>query len=183
MTYDERDLLKRLRAGERDAFEAVVDQHYAAVFRRLCCLCVDSGRAADLTQETFVAAWKSLRTFRGESSLRGWLYGIAHRLWRRSPATRFSPADDDTLFDALPDDGPALEEIVGASADGERLLRALHRLSDLYRAVVVLSYLDDLPHAAIAAQLGIPVGTVKSRLHAALRRLRQLLPEEELIPR
>lgn len=183
MTTSEQELVRRLRAGDRDAFATVVDRHYEAVFRRLCCLCPDSGRAADLTQETFVAAWKSLRTFRGESTLRAWLYGIAYRLWRRSPATRFLLADDDTRFETLVDDAPGVEEIVGAVVDGERLLRALHRLPDLYRAVVVLSYLDDLPHAAVAAQLEIPVGTVKSRLHAALRRLRQLLPEEELLTR
>ena len=168
----------RLRAGEREAFTLAVDRHYASVFRQLSYLAGSDDLAADLTQETFVEAWKSLRTFRGQSSLRTWLHTIAVRVWWR----RAARGDRDSVLEiheSLVSDAPEPEDAALAALEWEAVACAVRRLPDAPRAVVVLSYLEQMTHAEIAAALGIPVGTVKSRLHDALRRLRRSLAHGE----
>src|SRR5688572_20809865 len=94
MNHDEASLLQRLREGERAAFETVVAMHYATVWRQQYFLCGDRDFAADLTQETFIEAWRSIAGFKGRSTLKTWLYTIATRVWRRKVLSRCQPKMD-----------------------------------------------------------------------------------------
>jgi RNA polymerase sigma-70 factor (ECF subfamily) len=183
MTTDDEKLLRQLRAGERDAFEHVVLLHYECVWRQHFLVCGSRDTAADLTQETFVEAWRSLPTFGGRAALRTWLHTIAVRVWHRFLAKQPpAPAFLDAL-ETLPDRSAATphqaaEHVLRA----ETLSCALLRLPPAQREVLVLCYRQQLSHAEAARALGVPVGTVKSRLHEGLKRLRRLLgPSEELL--
>lgn len=174
---DDAQLFRRLRAGEQIAYEAAVRAHYESVFRQHYLLCFDRDTAADLTQETFVEAWRSLPTFLGRASVRTWLHIIAVRVWKRALAKRppLTSALAETL-DALPDrsavsPAQAAEESVRA----ETLACALRRLPENQRAVLVLCYRQEMSHAEAARALGVPIGTVKSRLHEGLKHLRRHL--------
>ncbi len=79
MGFSDAQLAQRLKANDRAAFEEVVTQHYQSVYRQLWHLCGEAETAADLTQETFLQAWRSLNSFRGQSAFLMWLYTIAVR--------------------------------------------------------------------------------------------------------
>ena len=174
---DDERLIEACLAGETEAFGMLVrryqDRLYPTVFRISGC----AEDAQDLLQDAFLRAYEKLDRFRGGSSFYTWLYRIAvnvalsGRRRRREPAPgpRLAPdpADDPTQTD------PSLP---AERAEREALIqRALNTLAPDHRAVVVLKDLDGLRYDQIAATLGVPVGTVRSRLHRARGELRALL--------
>ena len=171
-------LWKQLRAGEAPAFETVVAQHYRPLYRQLYSLTGNADQAADLTQTTFVEAWKSLRSFGGRSSLRTWLRTIAVRIWWRQQK-HDAYRDTEPLLETLPAGTPDPHDAALFALQWDAVSCALVRLPPLYRSVIVLSFLEEMSHAEIAVALDIPVGTVKSRSHEAMRRLRRMLSHLE----
>ncbi len=185
----EASLRKRLRANDRAAFEAVVKARYASLYRQIYCLTNgDASRAADLTQETFVAAWQSLPSFDGRSSIGTWLHTIAVRVWyrsvredkRRSGQTPLAEALTELLADAQAID-PA--QRVSARSASRSLENAVNALPPAYRRAVILFYRENKPYHEIASTEGVALGTVKSRLSTALKILRERLADrkEELL--
>lgn len=83
MSWNDAQLVRRLKSGERAAFEAVIERYYQNVFGQMWHLCHDTELAADLTQDTFEQAWKSLDTYDGNASVRTWIGTIAIRVWYR----------------------------------------------------------------------------------------------------
>jgi RNA polymerase sigma-70 factor (ECF subfamily) len=154
----------------------IAREHYEAVYR-FCARRVGMERAADVAQETFLTAQRALSKFRGESSLSTWLIGIAHNECRRaSRQMRTEPL----LLDVDPA-RPSSERSEETLVDREALRAALARLSEEHREVVVLHELEGLTYEEIAVIVGVPVGTVKSRLHHAFLNLRKvLMPAEEV---
>lgn len=175
---DDMRLCQRLRAREQPAFETVVDQHYHPLYRQLYYLTGNAEQAADLTQLTFVEAWKSLRSFQGRSSLRTWLHTIAVRVWWRQQK-RDGKMDTDPLLESMPAGTPDPHTAALAAVEWSHVSCAVTRLPPIYRSVIVLSYLEEMSHTEIAAALSIPVGTVKSRLQEAMHRLRRMLSHLE----
>ena len=147
--------------------DRVVRDHYDAVYR-FCARRIGLGRASDAAQETFLTAQRAIRRFRGDSSLRTWLLGIAlnecRRAIRRGGADPL-PLEIDLACPLSPDEG--------AFADRQALAAALARLSDDHREVVLLHELQGLTYEEVADVLKVPVGTVKSRLHHAFVNLRR----------
>ena len=147
--------------------DRVVRDHYDAVYR-FCARRIGVARAADAAQDTFLTAQRAIRRFRGDSSLRTWLLGIALNECRR--ALRRGGADPLPL--AIDLACPiALDET--AFANRQALAAALARLSEEHRDVVILHELQGLTYEEVAAVLRVPVGTVKSRLHHAFVNLRR----------
>lgn len=146
--------------------DRVVRDHYDAVYR-FCARRIGIGRAADASQETFVTAQRAIRRFRGESSLRTWILGIAVNECRR--AIRKGGAEPLPLEVDLA--GHTDDE--GALVNRQVLAEALARLSDEHREVVLLHEIEGLTYDEIAEATGVPSGTVKSRLHHAFLRLRK----------
>ncbi len=178
-------LFYRLRRGDHAAFEAVVAEHYPSVYKQVWYLCNGNAEiAADLTQETFVEAWRCLPSFAGRSSLRTWLFTIVVRSWHRH-RRRSGNTEQDILLEAgdqerLPDLSPSPSNQTEINLSAESVCCALRKIPSLSREVVVLYYLDQLKYREIADILDIPLGTVKSRLHTALKQLRiHLEPEGE----
>ncbi|MGV3616733.1 MAG: RNA polymerase sigma factor [Fimbriimonas sp.] len=154
----------------------IAREHYEAVFR-FCARRVGMDRASDVAQETFLTAQKALSKFRGESTLSTWLIGIAHNECRRaSRQMRTEP-----LLLEIDPARPSSERAEETLVDREALRVALAKLSEDHREVVVMHEIDGLTYEEIAAIVGVPIGTVKSRLHHAFMNLRKaLLPAEEV---
>ncbi len=147
--------------------DRVVRDHYDSVYR-FCARRIGPTRAADAAQDTFLTAQRAIRRFRGESSLRTWLLGIALNECRRAirrGGTEPLPLEIDLACPIAPDET--------SFADRQALATALARLSVEHRDVVILHELQGLTYEETAAVLAVPVGTVKSRLHHAFVNLRR----------
>lgn len=148
----------------------IARDYYDAVYR-FCARRVGPDRASDVAQETFLTAQKVLHKFRGESSLSTWLFGIAHNECRRDARrNRVEPVtlDIDPMH-------PCSGDGEDAMVNREVLRIAMSRLSEDHREVVMLHELDGLTYEEVAVILGVPVGTVKSRLHHAFANLRKTI--------
>jgi RNA polymerase sigma-70 factor (ECF subfamily) len=172
-------LVARCRAGSDEAFEALVGRYAEAVYRTLYLMARDRLLAEDLTQETFLHAWRGLAGFRSGSALRPWLLRIAvNRLisHHRRKLLRIVPlawTDRHTASNA-----PAPEALAEASEISDALRDAIARLPEDQRYALVLRYYADLSIHEIASVTGWRQGTVKSRLHRAIEKLRALLEPE-----
>jgi len=171
-------LLARAASGDEQGLRGLYERHAAAVLRLLRRLTSDPGVAEEILQETWIAVWTSADRFRGSSSVRAWLLGVArrqahNRLRRQNPST--------VEFDTAPepvDETTDVEGEVLAAAGRDEILAAIGRLPDTHRDVVVLALVEELPYADIAQVVGVPVGTVKSRMAKARRVLAAELPGE-----
>ena len=186
----EEQFLERLRAGEAAAFERLVEERHADIYALLYRLTEDPEEARDLTQETFLQAFRHLAGFRGEADLRTWLYRIAvnqarnrWRWWKRRRRDRTvsldapaSASHDAPLSAGLPSrEGGDPEEQALARERERALLAALRTLSRPYREVIVLRDIEGLSYEEVALALEINVGTVKSRLSRGRGELRRRL--------
>jgi RNA polymerase sigma factor (sigma-70 family) len=166
------ELIARVIAGDdRHAFAALVRRHQSAVrtvLRRLCA--GDAALADDLSQETFLRAWKGLRSWRGGARFPTWLHRIAVNAWSAQARRGPPPAADDP-GPQPPADGP-----VEARRDLERAFAVLRPEE---RIALSLAYAQDLTHEEAAEAAGWPVGTLKTHLLRAKEKLRQrLVPQE-----
>jgi RNA polymerase sigma-70 factor (ECF subfamily) len=163
-------LVRALRGGDHERTERWVRQQYPRVYRMLRYLTGCREVAEDLTQQAFVQAWQALPTFRGEAKLETWLHRIAYHQYTHWLRDRRSTA---SLAEAADVEDPRY-------ADGLTTIlvkRALDSLSQEMREAFLLFYARQMSIKEIAAVLDIPAGTVKSRLFAARRALRELLTE------
>jgi RNA polymerase sigma-70 factor (ECF subfamily) len=177
------ELIARVLVGDdRHAFAELVRRHQSAV--RACLRRLTAGNHAladDLAQETFVLAWRNLRSFRQEARFSTWLYRIATNCWladRRKRKETLLGDDADAVADDEPDGGGGGDGIAdharGASLKVD-MERALGVLSEAERAAIVQCYHNDLSHEEAAFVLGCPVGTVKTHVHRAKQKLRLAL--------
>lgn len=174
MTEIDRSTIEGLRLGDNRAYELVIDELHVPVYRFLLRLSGDPGAAEDLTQETFLAVWQGIGTFQGRSKFKTWVFGIAYRQHlrlrdRKAPETL--PLDDD--MDAGEADDPSAAAI--QSDERGKIRDAVYNLPEMFREVVCIVQLDGLSYREAADVLGIPVGTVKSRMNSAFQLLRQKL--------
>jgi RNA polymerase sigma-70 factor (ECF subfamily) len=157
--------------------EELIATHGERLLRSACLLCGNETEAQDLVQDTFVEALRSVHRFRGESALYTWLHGILLNLCRRHfrEQKRFVFEEERVLNEAS-------EQTQADDLDhnfcAARLAQALQYLSHEHREAIVLRYYENLKICEIARQTGVSKGTVKSRLHYAVRRLEQLIPKE-----
>ena len=172
---DERELIDRARAGEANAFERLAEQHAARLWRCALALGKDGHWAEDLAQETLVEAWRSLARFDGRCRFSTWLYGVLrHRFLkgrRRQNAARLSSPD---ALGQVPSTAYTPDRSAEASEDAQRVRQAVASLPEEHRLVVELRFFAGATLDEIAAALDCPLGTVKSRLHYGLEKLRQM---------
>ena len=169
---DERELIDRAQAGEAIAFERLAEQHAARLWRCALALGQDGHWAEDLTQETLVEAWRSLARFDHRCKFSAWLYGILrHRFLkgrRNHNAARLCAPDALGQVPCTPHTPSSYAE---ASEDARRVRQAVASLPEVHRLVVELRFFAGATLDEIAAALGCPLGTVKSRLHHALGKI------------
>lgn len=173
---DDRALIDAVLAGERDLFRHVVERETPAVYRAALRILGQPHDAEDVTQESFIAAFRSMRSYRGDGSLRAWLLRIATRMsFRRLAQRRPTEPLDETVHDraAGQDQEPAGMMVRTEQRDAVR--DAVASLPDPYREVVVLRFFGELSLAEVADVTGRPVNTVKTHLRRGLERLQPVL--------
>ena len=158
-------------------FEEAVSLHKNRVSSFASMMLKDTAEAQDVAQEALVRLWQH-RGSVDEPGARSWLMRTAHNLCidrLRKRRVRSEVADGETVVDLQSDHNPGPQQRVEASEIGERIEGALAALSGPDRAVIVMREVQGLPYDEIAQALGVPIGTLKARLHRARDRLRTQL--------
>jgi RNA polymerase sigma-70 factor (ECF subfamily) len=162
-------LLRRAREGDHDAFGELVERHQTRIYAVCLRILADPEDARDAAQEAFITAFRKLGQFRGEAAFTTWLHRIAvnacydalRRAKRRPMLHAIDPGDDDRALEPGPPSPDPADEIAGTID----VARALARVPENFRIVLVLADIEDLPYDEISRVLEVPVGTVKSRVH------------------
>lgn len=176
-------LVARAQAGDDHAFEELVTATHAETYTLARRLTGDDDDARDVVQEAYLRAYRSIGRFRGEARFTTWMYRItvncaSTQMGRRRRHRHDELVEDLVVVDTRPDLDP--EAQADASDLRARVGGALDQLPPKLRAVVVLRDVYDLPHEAIAAELGISESAAKVRLHRARKKLKeQLFPGRE----
>jgi RNA polymerase sigma-70 factor (ECF subfamily) len=178
------DLVEKWQSGDIGAFEALFQQHQKLVLRIAYLITGDAETAKDVMQEVFVSVWKSRQTFNPEKGkFTTWLHRITVNMCSRkrgwkSAFLSLEQAEHKGL--ELPSDDIPSEAVI-TKEEYANLMKALAALDTKHRSVVVLRYFNELSCEEIAQVADIPLGTVKSRLHYALKSLRQELSTGEVL--
>ena len=180
MTVMDSRWLEQCREGDALAIERLVQTYQAEVYRLALSILDDPDEADDATQEAFVAALRALDSFRGESSLKTWLFRITVNVCRNRLSRAQSRGKLQQILQSLFTQEQAHPEKEAVRIESDSALwRAVRTLDEKHRLPVILRYYHDLPVAEIAELLHIPVGTVHSRLNHARASLRLHLKEED----
>ncbi len=192
MNESDEELVARYRRGETLAFETLVKRYESSLFRFLVRYTHDEALAQDVFQETFVQVYESLGSFDAQRRFKPWLLTIAAnkardhlRRQQRRPLTFVGDAAESTgsthdsagsVLDLLQSPVTLPPDAADAQEVRQRVRRIAGEMPLHLREVLVLAYFEQLPYAQIAQILGVPLGTVKSRLHAAVAFFAQQWP-------
>jgi RNA polymerase sigma-70 factor (ECF subfamily) len=169
----ERELIVQAQQGDRRAFGKLVRCHREGVVNVVYRMCGDANLAEDAAQEAFIRAWKHLPNYRPQSPFRNWVYRIANNAALDVLRRRRETVNVDELPIASSNTGP--EATVEKEERAVRVRQAVLELPEASRAVLILREYEGLSYKEIADTLGIPIGTVMSRLNYARTRLRESL--------
>lgn len=183
MRSEDELLVRRYQDNDEEAFDALFHRHLNRVYALVCQQVGDPEEARDVTQEVFVRVYAHIRSFRGQSAFTTWLYRVAvnvclehRRKWaRRGNHAVFTPLEDLTRELPAEDEDPM--EAVARHQTQETIQAAVHSLPEPHRLVVTLRYFQGLSCKEIAEVLDCPVGTVNSRLHYAMAKLKSAVQD------
>jgi RNA polymerase sigma-70 factor (ECF subfamily) len=185
---DEGCLLADLRAGSEAAFESLLERFQAPVYNLVQRLIDDSGDAGDVTQDVFLKVFRNVGSFRGQSTLKTWIYRIAvneahnRRRWfcrhRRAEVGLETEGESLDYLDRLGDSSRSPYDLALNEEFKTAIEKALAELNPVFRSAVVLRDLEDLSYEEIADVLCVSLGTVKSRILRGREALRKALVEQ-----
>ncbi len=179
--------IKQLKRGEPEAYKKLYAEHVRRIGRiAKSYLGVDD--VEDVIQEVFIKVYKNIKKFRGDSSLSTWIYRItvnvckdmlAKKHRKKEILTSFGLEDDDekTFSEPVEETKPSDEFLKEVSA--EEIQKAINSLSEEDRLLITLREIEEMSYSDIADVVGKPIGTVKSKLHYARERLKNILEEKE----
>jgi len=178
MSDDERGLIKRAQVGERSALGVLYRQHQPAIFTYLYYRLGDQAAAEDLAAEVFVRMVEQIERYRDQGRpILAWLYTIARNLltdhYRRNGRAQLMPLDEQLVAGL---GNPVA--LTDRRLDEAMLVRALRRLTDIQKQVIVGRFVEERPNAEMATILGKTEGAIKSLQHRALAALRRAIEEE-----
>lgn len=183
------DLIGRAATGDARALETLYDRYARVVFSFALRIVGDRQSAEELLQEAFFRAWQQGGAYNAaRGSFVTWLLSITHNLAIdeiRKRQRRPQKADDEepeTILAAMPDAGTGVEDEVWLGALRETVIEALGRLPVEQREAIELAYYQGLTQREIADRLGIPLGTIKTRMRLGLLKLRDALADNEVGP-
>ena len=180
------ELLEQARQGEPEAFCELAREHETRLFQQAVALCRNPAAAEDLVAETILEAWKSLPRFDRSCRFSTWLYAILlHRYQKFARKLRSRPIPlsamplgeaetGEQLLEQLPDTTPSPADALDRADLDAPLRHAIAALPEKHQQVVLLRFYESASLPEIATALGLSVGTVKSRLHHALEKLRRM---------
>lgn len=182
-------LISRSQAGDRSAFNALVQKHHARAYQYAYRLTRHSDEASDIVIEAFLRVFNALHNFKGQSSFITWLYRIMTNCYldhkKRDKSKRnvslesTLQTDSGELTRQFEDESPSPYEETERDARSIRMDQAVSQLPEFQRAMIVMYHSEMMSYEEIAAALDLPVGTVKSRLNRARLSLRELLAKDE----
>ncbi len=182
---EEDELVSALGQGAEDAYEVLIQRYQQPVYSLVCRLMNDPGDAPDIVQEVFLKVFRSIGAFRGNSSLKTWIYRIAvneaynHRRWfcrhQRQEVALESGEGAPSYADSMSDPGRSPFEQAADHETRALVEQALEKLNPKFRAAVVLRDIEDLNYEDIATVLNVSLGTVKSRIMRGREALRKIL--------
>ena len=176
MIFEEGRIVHRAQQGDAEAFGQLVEAYQGQVYRLALHMGLSPADAEEAAQEAFLAAWKGLPRFRGDSRFSTWLYQLATHaaidLMRREKKYRDNSDIEDTV---LVDTGASPQEAVEKQERQSAVQKALQALSPQAREILLLRYQAELGYEEIGAALALPSGTVKSRINRAKAQLREAL--------
>lgn len=180
-TEREQDLIRRAQRGEIAAFDTLVRAYETPAFRAAYLITRDEHDAADAAQEAFVRAFRALESFRLGEPFRPWLMRIVtnqalNRIQAVKRRTGMTERYAQTVDAAM--ESPNVERALETREKNELLVRAVGRLKPDEQVLITLRYFIELPEVEVAQTLDIPQGTVKSRLHRTLGKLREIIRKE-----
>jgi RNA polymerase sigma-70 factor (ECF subfamily) len=167
------DLIARFRSGEADAFAELVSRHERRVYNLAYRMLGRAEDARDATQDAFVSCYRNLAKFRGDAAFATWLHRIAVNACY--DVLRKRPPDPVELTEATAGAGGGQSDIADQAAAALDVQRALLTVPGEFRAALIMHDIQGLPYEDIAMALGVPLGTVKSRLHRGRVALGQAL--------
>lgn len=176
----ERELVRAAAGGDTEAFERLVRTYENKIYSLAFRMCGSSEEASDIAQEAFLAAWRGLPAFRGESGFATWLYRLTSNaaidyLRRQKKQRGDMSLDDEELgLDAV-DTGPGPQDAAEQTEVQSAVAEGLRQLGEGHRQVLVLREIQGLSYEEIADVLQVDLGTVKSRISRARSALRKIL--------
>ena len=188
-TLQDELLIRRAQRGDADAFEQLLLEHQKNVYNLCYRMAGNPDDAMDLSQETFLRAWRCLDQYQFASAFSTWLYRLCSNICidflrkRRRQQTvplTFEDADGEEQTYAVPDAQPLPEEQVELKLTHETLAAAMAQLLPEHRAVLQLRVVNEMSYEQIADVLDIQIGTVKSRLSRARNQLKKILERGNL---
>lgn len=178
MQVDEQALIERCRTGDDAAFSELVDRYKNLVYGLIFRMTGDRAGAEDLAQDVFLKVHRGIPYFRGEARLSTWIYRIVQNVCAQHRGGRPPevPLDADNP-ERRPREPGSDDAAFAGLETRDRLQKALAQLPPNYRLLVAAHYLNGVQYDALAEALNIPLGTVKTHLYRAKRRLRELLED------
>lgn len=191
METSDTSLLDRARAGDRRALDELLTQHQRQVYRFGLKMCRDPEDAKDILQETLLAAARTVKDFRGASSISTWMYTIARSFCiKKRRRSKFAPQEEESLDVRQPGaealqvadpSRPPDESLAGRQLEAA-LEEAIAGLEPMYREVLVLRDVEGLTAPEVAEVMGLTVEAVKSRLHRARVAVREAMASHLAVP-
>jgi RNA polymerase sigma-70 factor (ECF subfamily) len=179
MRSTEHELIERCRQGDETAFRELVDQYKGLVFALVARSIANRARAEELSQDVFLKVHKGLPYFRGEAKLSTWIYRIVINVLSQERPELATASLDDRDEHYRPRIQPAADDrAFGDLVMKDRLQKAIEQLPLQYQVLINGHYLKGMRYEDLAEALNMPMGTVKTHLHRAKRRLRHLLETE-----
>ena len=169
--FDERALIERCRTGDDIAFGELVDRYKNLVYGMVWRMVADRSQTDDLAQEVFLKVYRGPPYFRGDARLSTWIFRIVANVCTQARGRRTAEVPG-----LAPVREPGSHDVAFADFElRERLDKAIAQLPENYRLLIAAHYLEGVQYEALAEALNMPIGTVKTHLYRAKRRLRELL--------
>lgn len=180
--FDDKSLIDRARRGDLAAYDALVRVYETQAFRAAYLITRDEHEAADAAQDAFVRAFRALGSFRPGEPFRPWLLRIVtNQALNRIQSSKRRENMHERFTQAMSqpnDDTASAEKNLETREQNEQLMRAVRRLKPDEQTLITLRYFLELPEVEVAQTLKIPQGTVKSRLHRTLAKLREIIQRD-----
>jgi RNA polymerase sigma-70 factor (ECF subfamily) len=183
---EEKELIKKAKAGDLDAYEQIIVLYEKKVFNLIYNLIRNQDDIEDIAQEVFIKIYRNLKNFKEESSLYTWIYRITvniciDEMKKRRKVISIDEKiqlNDDEVDLQIPDNGKSLEEITEEKDERTKLMGLINKLPESARTMIVLRDIKEFTYQEISDILNINIGTVKSKINRARAMLKKLLGED-----
>jgi RNA polymerase sigma-70 factor, ECF subfamily len=185
--FDDEMLIRRAQGGDRSAFDGLISRYEVKAFQYAFRLTRNSEEASDVVSDAFIRVYNAIGNFKGQSSFSTWLYRILTNCFldirkKAKPVSSLDVASqtgNGELERQIEDTKPTPHEETERTEREESMERAVNKLPEYQRAMIVMYHVDMLTYEEISEALDLPIGTVKSRLNRARMTLRDLLQKDQ----